>query len=147
MYFKMFERARLVQGKIKLKNFKFDVNAKQKGKVKDLARQGAIESLNGRWPKFKHICEHGSMKLVQRFIYNRKSNLDDGLVGACYGGHKHIFQYLIFNGASPHRVGLYSACRGGNPYIVKYMMSNGVNDWNHRPQRSLSWRKYRSSFI
>ena len=100
------------------------------GRTKDLARQGAIESLAGRHVKFRYICEYGSLNLVRRVILKQKPDWNDGLIGACFGGHRAIVHFLLDNGANKWNKGLQYACGGGHKGIVNLMINKGANKWN-----------------
>lgn len=49
--------------------------------------------------------------------------LDNGLRGACIGGHVELTKFLIKKGASSLTSGVYCACSGGHLGLVKYMVS------------------------
>lgn len=56
-------------------------------------------------------------------------DLNQGLMGACEGGHKAIAEFLIKNGANDVEWGLKGACRGGHKTLVELMIQMGANNW------------------
>ena len=56
-------------------------NLHKQDKIKNLARNGHVESLVGHSVSLKYICEYGSVNLVDRI--NHYSDVNEGLRGAC----------------------------------------------------------------
>jgi hypothetical protein len=56
--------------------------------------------------------------------------LDDGLDGACEGGHYELVRLLIDRGVNNWNRGLYGACRGGRLDFANLMVANGANHWD-----------------
>ena len=102
-----------------------------------------------------HICKIGNIDIVQLMVSNgvfRQSNtlldvngiqrpgrpsslsstivLDDGLCGACTGGHLELAKLMISYGANDRNTGLRGACGGGHLELTNLMISYGANDWN-----------------
>lgn len=107
---------------------------------------------------FQKVCEDGDLQRVQ--MTNKQhpmSNWNDGLRGACKGGHLQIALLMIKKGATDYsyplacacesghlqlaqlmidcgvkcwNVGLYSACRGGRLQLVQLMIDRGANYWD-----------------
>lgn len=72
-------------------------------------------------------CKNGNYETVKII---KQKNWDDGLLGACRGGHIDIIKLMIEKGANNWNWGLFGACRGGHIDIVKLMIEKGVNNWN-----------------
>ncbi len=58
------------------------------------------------------------------------TDVNDGLYGACCGGHRELVDLMIARGANDGDSGLYGACRGGHRELVDLMIARGANDWN-----------------
>ncbi len=78
--------------------------------------------------KLRYGCENNLIISIKQI----KIQLDwnNGLYGACLGGHESIIKLMIENGANHWNSGLHYACSGGNISIVKLMIVKGANDWN-----------------
>ena len=66
---------------------------------------------------------------IKSMITDGVDDLDDGLIGACYGGHQDIIELMIDKGADDWDYGLVSACYGGHIEIVKLMIMKGACKW------------------
>ena len=84
----------------------------------------------------KNACLDGDIKIIQSLI-DLGEDLNEGLIGACEGGHICIVNWIIEKGADDWNQGLLSACLGGNFQIVLLMIeklkdSNKFDDseWN-----------------
>lgn len=82
---------------------------------------------------FKYICYIGNIELVRiamKDTYKYYNWNNNGLEGACRGGHQDIAQLMIDYGARDFNLGLYEACRGGHFDLVNMMINCGANNWN-----------------
>ena len=72
----------------------------------------------------KEYCFNNDVIKIRKMI---KMNLywNNGLYGACRGGHIDCIKFLIDKGADPN-YGLYGACWGGHLDIVKLMIEKGA---------------------
>ena len=75
-------------------------------------------------------CLRGYHDFIQFIILNQKNcNWNQGLFGACYGGHMELVHLVISKGAYDWNHGLYGACRGGHKDLVNLMILQGANNW------------------
>jgi ankyrin repeat protein len=76
-------------------------------------------------------CYSGDIKKVNRLIdYCSLDTINEGLQGACHGGHKNLVDFLISKGANDWGRGLYGACQGGHRELVELMISKGASSWD-----------------
>ncbi len=80
-------------------------------------------------------CYSGNETLVNiitQHSVDNKINIDmnNGLCGACAGGHKNIALLMISKGATNWNDGLLSACEDGHKELAKLMLDNGANNYN-----------------
>jgi len=72
---------------------------------------------------FIFACELGMRDLVDFLLTaNKKLNLNDGLWGACCGGHREIVDLIIERGANNFIFGFQGACEGGHLDLAKLMV-------------------------
>ena len=67
------------------------------------------------------VCEYGG--LLEDCI---KCEPNEGLSGACRGGHTKLVEILITKGATNFDGGLYEACEGGHMPLVELMITEGA---------------------
>ena len=65
------------------------------------------------------------------YLHDTIHDLNNGLCGACYGGHVKLAELMVFRGANYWNWGLHGACRGGHLKLAELMISKGADDWNH----------------
>src|ERR1700679_3012975 len=82
----------------------------------------------------KKLCIVGNIKelaennLIESIILmGNRCNWNDGLEGACRGGHKEIADYMISKGANDWDWGLEGACLGNRKEMADYMILKGAN--------------------
>ncbi len=75
-----------------------------------------------------NLCFYGNYERISTL---KNDYWDDGLRGACRGGHMDIVKLMIEKGATDWNNGLYYACREGHVNIIKLMIERGATDWNH----------------
>ena len=77
-------------------------------------------------------CRGGHMDIVKLMIkQGAKSWMNQGLYEACEGCHLDIVKLMIKSGAANcWNIGLHKACIGGNMDIIKLMIDNGGRGWN-----------------
>ncbi len=68
-----------------------------------------------------HIASVGHWELCMSI-----EDVDDGLFGACHGGHYEIAQLMIANGARSMTEGLLVAAENGHSHIARLMSANGA---------------------
>lgn len=81
---------------------------------------------------FEEICRQGDLNKVQEFIDQHRSGIldwNDGLYGACRGGHITIVRLMIGKGATNVDWGLNRACEGGHMDIVHLMIERDAAHW------------------
>tara|TARA_R100001163_G_C5068064_1_gene207783 strand:- start:5101 stop:5694 length:594 start_codon:yes stop_codon:yes gene_type:complete len=94
----------------------------------------------------QNICKKGDVELTDWFIDHMKTknlfkksfkeylpnkNADDGLSGACEGGHLTIAKKMIDLGVNNFGSAFCCACRGGHLDMVKFILSNYEVDPKH----------------
>ena len=62
--------------------------------IRQLAKLGCIESLNGNKVGIRHICQAGSLNLLVRYVKNEKFDLNWALYGACKVGNRDMIDYI-----------------------------------------------------
>ena len=75
-------------------------------------------------------CQGGHIDIVDLMINNGATEWNNGLNRACFGGHRNIVERMIEKGANDWNGGLRSACEGGDRHIVDFMIEKGAGDWN-----------------
>lgn len=75
-------------------------------------------------------CRGGHRDIVDMMIEKGAYNWDRGMTEACEGGHTEIITLMIENGASWWSWAMIGACRGGNMDILNWMIAKGGDDWN-----------------
>jgi hypothetical protein len=75
-------------------------------------------------------CEGGHKELALILIHWGASDYNGGLFGACYGGYEELVMLMIRNGADKWDIGLEEACYGGHKKIALIMIRHGANDLN-----------------
>ena len=78
---------------------------------------------------FREVCRKGDRLSITKFRYPKEWS-NDGLYGACLGGHRDLVDLMIEKGADNWNWGLYSACLGGHRDLTVLMISKGANHWN-----------------
>ena len=63
-------------------------------------------------------------------LSQQKIDINDGLHGACQGGHLHLANLMIEKGATDWNWGLQGACIGGYLHLANLMIEKGATDWN-----------------
>ena len=56
---------------------------------------------------------------------------DDGLSGACQGGHRDLAEFMIEKGANNWNWGLDAACYGGHRDFAEWMIEKGATQCNY----------------
>ncbi len=79
---------------------------------------------------FYDICSSGDVEKVLFMLSNENIVLDDGLAGACFGGHIKIINLIMEKGATNFDRGLASGCQGGQKKIIELLISKGANNFN-----------------
>lgn len=69
-------------------------------------------------------CQGGNRYIVD-LVMSKDTNWNNGLRGACMGGHLDIAELMISKGANNWNDGLYEACSEGHIDLAKLMMSKG----------------------
>ena len=90
-----------------------------------------IEIINETYPEHvsKMYCYaiNGSMRLTKYELSKNKTEVGNGLSGACKGGHLDIAKYIVdMCKQTEINSSLICACIGGNVEIVKLLMAKGV---------------------
>lgn len=75
-------------------------------------------------------CAKGDMKII-KLILKKAKNMDYGLYGACYGGHKEIMMEMMKRGAKDLDEALYWAGRGGQTDIAMSLIKMGARVYSH----------------
>ena len=75
-------------------------------------------SLEPNW--IYYACKGGDEKTISLLLRKFKScDVNEGLRGACRGGHLEIAKWMISYGAQLNSLMFWTACRGGNLDLVK----------------------------
>ncbi len=76
-----------------------------------------------------YCCLNGNL---EKAINMGKNDVDynQGLLGACVGGHLEIAKLMLEKGGKKLNLGLYHACVGGNIDIIELLISKGANRFN-----------------
>lgn len=79
-----------------------------------------------------HYAAKYHMVSVIKYLIERigETDFNEGLSGACAGGHRDIVDMMIGYGASFWEWGLHSACEGGHLEIIDYMFEKGAEGRN-----------------
>ena len=86
---------------------------------------GYVQSVGRDWESVAGAGEYETCLEIPVNIIN------DGLYGACLGGHIELVNLMISRGADDWNNGLSGACRGGHIELVNLMISRGADDWNY----------------
>ena len=77
----------------------------------------------------KKYCKNNQIMHIKSLMEQYSDlNWDDGLEGACKGGHMNIVKFMIEKGANNWNSGLYGACYGGHINIINLMIEKGADD-------------------
>ncbi len=115
---------------------------------------------------FFTACKNNDMNEVLKQINKGETDYNDGLSGACLGGHKELALFMlnqhndndlvcltintylhnpgdsvllsINDPVEALNTGLFNACRGGHKELVELMISRGANDL----LKALFWARY-----
>lgn len=77
----------------------------------------------------RNACKQINYELINLFEKNDEA-WNDGLYGACEGGHVNLVNLAIENGANDLEGGLLYSCVGGHVNTVNLMIEKGANNWN-----------------
>ena len=75
-------------------------------------------------------CNSDEFKKLSILIQCGANDWDEGLRGACMGGHSYITEFMLQHGANPN-LGLEEACQYNNPKMIKMMIQHGATTCNH----------------
>ena len=75
-------------------------------------------------------CEGGHMVVVEKMIACGANDWNFGLLGACEGGHMAVVEKMISCGALWWNMGLREACYGGHMVVVENMITKGADNWD-----------------
>ena len=78
--------------------------------------------------RFGLICQYCDIEIIQLIISNGVNYWNDGLQGACMGGHMDIIQLMINQGANNWDEGFYYACERGYTDIIQLMINKGATE-------------------
>jgi len=79
---------------------------------------------------FGEVCKLGNKVSVNYLIRMGANNWNDGLMGACEGGHIEIAGIMVDNGATNFNRALEIACCYNQIQMVKLMKDYGADDFN-----------------
>jgi len=71
-------------------------------------------------------CHGGHKEIVELMCDYGATNFDKGLGGACEGGRKEMAELMISRGATNFNCGLYSACWSGHKEMAELMIKYGA---------------------
>src|SRR3989344_2966343 len=74
-------------------------------------------------------ARQGSLFRVNELV-RQGADVNSGMCGAAYGGHKELVDLFIKNGANGWNDGMRCAAIGGYKELVDLFIKNGANDWN-----------------
>ena len=80
------------------------------------------------------LCYKGDSDAVHTRISNDEitsNNVDNGLYGACIGGHLELANLMIENGATDFDIGLECACQGGHLDLANLLIAKGATDFDN----------------
>lgn len=78
---------------------------------------------------FTAACASGNLEMIDFIISCGTDHINfwnNGLIGACRGGHKQISDMMIMKGANNFGNCLYEACIGGNEEIFSFMFNKNI---------------------
>lgn len=77
-------------------------------------------------------CLYAFRRLIDIIIEKggQSTNWDEGLMGACEGGHVDLVELMISKKATNWNFGLLGACKGNNLLIAEYMILKGADNLN-----------------
>lgn len=81
---------------------------------------------------FYELCKSGDIDQVNKKLEENKlsrDDLNDGLQGACSGGHIEIVKLFFSRGADDLNGGLIIACNRSHRNIVDFLVQKGANDF------------------
>jgi hypothetical protein len=85
----------------------------------------------------RDFCENNKIISLRLLMKKYKYlDLDEGLMGACKGGHQRVVELMIEKGANYWNLGLNGACEGGKQSLVELMIEKGANRWNRGMERA-----------
>jgi hypothetical protein len=76
-------------------------------------------------------CQGGHQDIAQWMIEKGADNFSLGLRGACRGGHRSMAEWMIEKGAVCWDLGLRGACRGGHQAMAQWMIEMGADEWDY----------------
>lgn len=77
-----------------------------------------------------NACYGDSSEIIAMLAPNALFRWDNGLIGACRGGHLDRAHDMIARGATSWNDGLGAACRGGHIELARLMIAKGASDWD-----------------
>src|SRR3989344_1416031 len=74
-------------------------------------------------------ARQGSLFRVNELV-RQGADVNYGMRGAAYGGHKELVDLFVKKGATDWNYGMYGAAYGGHKELVDLFVKKGANDWN-----------------
>src|SRR3989344_5466489 len=74
-------------------------------------------------------ARQGSLFRVNELV-RQGADVNSGMCGAAYGGHKKLVDLFIKNGANDWNCGMRGAAEGGHKELVDLFIKLGANNWN-----------------
>src|SRR3989344_5801152 len=74
-------------------------------------------------------ARQGSLFRVNELV-RQGADVNSGMCGAAYGGHKKLVDLFVKKGATDWHWGIRGAADGGHKELVVLFIKNGANDWN-----------------
>ncbi len=93
----------------------------------DLARLMIEQGANDLNQGLRGACAGGHMALVMLMIEKGADDWNGGLHEACFMGHVALIELMIAKGADNLNNGLYAVCRGEHAELIPFMMERGAN--------------------
>lgn len=90
---------------------------------------GLFENRSNVYYGLLGACFGGHMDLVKRLIehFDKEDTFDEALTAAAAGGHRAIVDLLIGLGAGNHKGALFAACENGHLELAEHLVNTGVS--------------------